>query len=414
MEEIHILVGPPTGGKSTYLEKYRAQSDVVVDQDALNTAMGGKHRHSTRTQREVAFAARAAAISKIVTDRIDARAWIIHSNPSPAQVEYYGKAGAVFHVIAPPIEDVLARSGEDDRPAEMKDIIRAWYENPPKIPAAWLASEPKQSASPDARKTMKIKHAQATLKAPTGSPSDSDDVAGLKEGQFIAYASTFTREPDASGDVVAKGAFADTLKEWAESGNTLPVLFGHRMDDPDYYIGGVLEAKEDDHGLRILGQLDLDSPKGAQVYRLIKGRRLSQLSFAFDVIDSSTVTLEDGSKANELRKLKIYEVSLVPIGANQTTEVVAVKEAAQIVAESVKAGRTLSAKNEETLREAISTLASVSSSIKNVLAANDSGEAEAKTASGNPPAPVKAPSVSPSAKSLSQLIDITLALNACK
>ena len=31
---------------------------------------------------------------------------------------------------------------------------------------------------------------------------------GLKDGEFIAYASTFTREPDSYGDVVAKGAFA--------------------------------------------------------------------------------------------------------------------------------------------------------------------------------------------------------------
>lgn len=36
--------------------------------------------------------------------------------------------------------------------------------------------------------------------------ADGDD-SGLKDGEFIAYPSTFTREPDCYGDVVAKGAF---------------------------------------------------------------------------------------------------------------------------------------------------------------------------------------------------------------
>ena len=60
---------------------------------------------------------------------------------------------------------------------------------------------------------------------------------GLAEGEFIVYPSTFTREPDSYGDVVAKGAFVDTLDEWAKSGNSIPLLFGHRFDDPDFNIG---------------------------------------------------------------------------------------------------------------------------------------------------------------------------------
>lgn len=61
--------------------------------------------------------------------------------------------------------------------------------------------------------------------------ADGEDSA-LKDGEFIAYPSTFTREPDCYGDVVAKGAFDKTIKEWQDSGNTLPVLYGHRMDGP--------------------------------------------------------------------------------------------------------------------------------------------------------------------------------------
>ena len=51
---------------------------------------------------------------------------------------------------------------------------------------------------------MQEKSARVSFKA---GPED-----GLAEGEFIVYPSTFTREPDAYGDVVAKGAFAETIE----------------------------------------------------------------------------------------------------------------------------------------------------------------------------------------------------------
>jgi phage prohead protease, HK97 family len=178
---------------------------------------------------------------------------------------------------------------------------------------------------------------------------------GLEDGQFLAYASTWTRTPDSYGDVVAKGAFKDTLAEWKASGDTLPILFGHRMDDPDYWLGGAVELTEDDHGLLVKGELDLDNPKAKQVYRMLKGRRISQMSFAFDTLEDGIVDLGEEKTARELRKVKLYEISIVPIGANQDTEVLAVKA----LAASMKAGRVISTKNLESLKSARDTLDSV-------------------------------------------------------
>jgi uncharacterized protein len=175
---------------------------------------------------------------------------------------------------------------------------------------------------------------------------------GLAEGQFIVYPSTFTREPDSYGDVVAKGAFADTITRWKDSGNVLPGLYGHRMDDPDYYVAAADDMGEDDHGFWVKGTFDLESPKGKQVYRLVKGRRLTQMSFAFDPVEQATVELEDGREANELRAVNLYEFSFVPVGANQDTSVVAVKTQAEVLVEQVKAGRVLSSKNLASLRSA--------------------------------------------------------------
>ena len=182
---------------------------------------------------------------------------------------------------------------------------------------------------------------------------------GLAEGEFIVYPSTFTREPDSYGDVVAKGAFLDTIQQWKDSGNSLPGLLGHRMDDPDFYVAYALDMDEDEHGWRVHGAFDMESPKGPHVYRLVKGRRLNQLSFAFDTLEEGAVELEDGSKANELRKLRVHEFSFVPIGANQDTSVVAVKG----IVDGLKAGRVLSKANETSLREARDAIVSVLSSL---------------------------------------------------
>lgn len=243
---------------------------------------------------------------------------------------------------------------------------------------------------------MKTKMLPVSMKA---GPGD-----GLKEGEFIVYPSTFTREPDSYGDVIAKGAFADTIQAWKESGNTLPGLFGHRMDDPDFFVAGATEMGEDDHGWWVKGEFDMDSPKGPQVYRLVKGKRLNQLSFAYDVLDEGQVDLGDGKKANELRKVHVHEFSFVPVGANQDTSVVAVKAATEALA----GGMDLAKEHIDLLRAAQENLSAViAAAEKEDQDGQASGDAEAKDEGGD----VKSeePIVSPSVKHLG-LIEITTAL----
>ncbi|MGY4543266.1 HK97 family phage prohead protease [Arthrobacter sp. UYNi723] len=230
---------------------------------------------------------------------------------------------------------------------------------------------------------------------------------GLEEGQFIVYPSTFIKEPDSYGDIVAKGAFLEDIAEWKESGNVLPGLYGHRMDDPDYFVAGALDMGEDDHGWWVKGEFDLESPKGPQVYRLVKGRRLNQLSFAYDTLDEKSVTLEDGRKANELQRLKVYEFSFVPIGANQDTSVVAVKALADAVAGEFKAGRVLAQKHIDSLRSAQDAIGVV---IDAAEAINDQEKASGKPA-GNDEEPGRAkskPVAVPSARTLAEALDLEI------
>lgn len=159
---------------------------------------------------------------------------------------------------------------------------------------------------------MKTKHAVTQIKA-------AGD--GLEPGQFTGYAAVFGNV-DSTGDSIVKGAFANTLT----TKSTFPVYWSHGVNDPDMNIGKTLEIREDDHGLFVKVQLDLESAKGAQVHKLIKEGRVSQMSFMYDVIKHAQV---GGGKYDggytELQELKLHEVSVVAVGANQETELLAVK-----------------------------------------------------------------------------------------
>lgn len=220
---------------------------------------------------------------------------------------------------------------------------------------------------------MQIKSVQLDSVNTKAGPDD-----GLEEGEFFVYPSTFTKEPDAYGDVVAPGAFKKTIQEWKDSGNTLPGLYGHRFDDPDYFVASATDMGEDEHGWWVKGKFDFESPKAKQVYRLVKGKNLSQLSFAFDVHQSGEVELADGRKANQLEEVKVYEFSFVPVGANQDTSVVAVKAVTDSIEHEIKLGRSISSKNESELRIAHESLGRVLAALDQDQEKNSS-EAEVKS-----------------------------------
>lgn len=211
---------------------------------------------------------------------------------------------------------------------------------------------------------MRIKSCPVRIKA-------AGEHEGTDEGTFEAIVAAYNL--DSVGDKITPGAFTATLSEWKSTGDPIPVLWSHMSHDPDYHIGEVLEAEERPEGLWVKARIDLDSPKAAQVYKLLKGRRVTQFSFAYDVEEGAWVDQKDGEGYYELRKLKLYEVGPTLIGANQSTELLDVKAAdgatmriavegasaaqadelrqALTGAMAAKAGRTLSAKNEERVKD---------------------------------------------------------------
>lgn len=177
-------------------------------------------------------------------------------------------------------------------------------------------------------------------------------------GQIEGYASTWIRRPDSYGDVVKQGAFTNTLKTRWNGGVGIPLLWAHQMNELKYFIG-TATADEDDKGLHFVA--DFDATEEAQrVRELYKDGRLRSFSFAYDTLEEGLVTLDDGTKANELRELDLFEISCVTVPANDDAQVV-----------DVKSGRRNSKKDEDAIKQAITLL-------QGVLDSTEDGEDEPK------------------------------------
>lgn len=245
---------------------------------------------------------------------------------------------------------------------------------------------------------LKIKSVPIEVKA---GPDD-----GLADGEFLAYPSTFTRTPDSYGDVVAPGAFAKTIADWKASGDVMPIMYLH---DPNQIVGAATDMGEDDHGFWVKGKFD-DDPASQKVYRLLKGRRLSSLSFAYDVADEGPVQLDGGVKANELRAVNVHEASLLPKGfaANPDTSVVAVKSLADALTFELKAGRVLAGKHIDSLRGARDAIDSVITAAE--ATQDDQGKASGKSAAGDQGASGDEPTVPGDGHKTSPSVDSILAV----
>ena len=187
-------------------------------------------------------------------------------------------------------------------------------------------------------------------------------------GTLEGYASTWVRVPDSYGDIVKEGAFKSSLKTRWNGGKGIPLLWAHQMDNLKAFIGKA-DAEEDEKGLHFYASFD-DTEEAQRVRELYKDGRLSKFSFAYDVKAQGAVTLEDGTKANELTELDIYEISCVTVPANDTAEVV-----------DVKAGKRNSAKDADAIKQAISLLQGVLGELEDI---DDEGKDDVK-ANGSAP-----------------------------
>lgn len=145
------------------------------------------------------------------------------------------------------------------------------------------------------------------------------------DGSIEGYGSVFG-ERDSYDDVIAPGAFKDSLAAHKKAGTMPAMLWQHDGDKP---IGIWTEMVEDSKGLRIKGQLALETTLGKEAHALLKMRALNGLSIGFV---SKQWTYDRNTDVRTLTELDLWEVSLVTFPANGKARVTNVKAADELAA----------------------------------------------------------------------------------
>jgi HK97 family phage prohead protease len=140
-----------------------------------------------------------------------------------------------------------------------------------------------------------------------------------QDGIFEGFGSVFGNV-DSYKEIVAPGAFAESLAGWKAVDRLPPILWQHRSGEP---IGPYLSMEEQPVGLHVKGQLLVDDVQRAKEARaLMKTKAVNGLSIGF-------VTREDSfdrvSGIRTLKKIDLWEVSIVTFPANPAAQISSVK-----------------------------------------------------------------------------------------
>ncbi|MGQ4272457.1 HK97 family phage prohead protease [Terrihabitans sp. B22-R8] len=126
--------------------------------------------------------------------------------------------------------------------------------------------------------------------------------AVARGGVIAGYASLFG-ETDLGGDLVVRGAFADSLRR--NGAKRVRMLFQH---DPMQPIGVWDEIREDSMGLRVRGRLALRVPRAAEIWALIQDGAIDGLSIGFKTIGARR---DPRTRVRRLEKVDLWEISVV-------------------------------------------------------------------------------------------------------
>lgn len=141
------------------------------------------------------------------------------------------------------------------------------------------------------------------------------------EGQYEGHFSIFGNVDDGR-DIAHPGMFQKTI---TERGKRVKVFYAH---DWSKLIGPPpATLKEDTVGLFAAGRLTLDSFWGKEAWVLMRDGALTEGSFGYEAVKFDFENLTGGATVRNLREVKLFEISPVPLGMNALTEIRAVKAA---------------------------------------------------------------------------------------
>jgi HK97 family phage prohead protease len=181
-------------------------------------------------------------------------------------------------------------------------------------------------------------------------------------GEFKGYLAVFNNV-DLQGDVIEPGAFAKTVAENGQAG--WPMLWSH---DPYEPLGMMFaDGGEDDHGLPVKGQFNMDVQSAREKHSLMVQGAIKGLSIGYQTIQYAYGKIGDQT-VRQLKELALREGSPCVFPANPLATVTGVKSQAimrRLQELEAKAGRTLSA----------ATIAQIQSVIENIEMAMEGLEA---------------------------------------
>ena len=160
------------------------------------------------------------------------------------------------------------------------------------------------------------------------------------EGYFAVFGSEYRMWENAI-ETIDEDAFNETVD------GDVRALVNH---DSTLVLGrtaaGTLTLRVDRTGLWgsiLINQSDQDA---MNLYERVKRGDVSQCSFGFDILDQSTEVMENGTTVWRLKKVELYEVSVVTFPAYEDTSVIARKKDYEELQKRKK--RTLAKRNDTT------------------------------------------------------------------
>jgi len=141
------------------------------------------------------------------------------------------------------------------------------------------------------------------------------------DGTFEGYGSVFGGEPDSHRDVVAPGAFHNSIKAGGRNRNGIALLWQHWSEFP---VGTWEEIREDEKGLYMKGKLIKEAaPMGVPVYQTLKAGAVKGLSIGFTI---KKFDRDEETGIRTLKEIELWEVSLVTFPAAVRAQVTGVKD----------------------------------------------------------------------------------------
>lgn len=148
------------------------------------------------------------------------------------------------------------------------------------------------------------------------------EVRSQAQGLIEGYASVFAGV-DSYGDTIQPGAFARSITSHKAAGTAPVMLWAHRSES---LIGRWVDLTEDRRGLKVTGQLNLNTAAGRDAFEHLRAGDVNGLSIGYTVMPGGSEFI---GGVNVLKHVDLAEISVVALPADASARINVVKAAAE-------------------------------------------------------------------------------------